>query len=160
MIGVRIDRGGTIPVPTLPHGSIHPSPNTLIGSNSGYHPQAEISGFAQLHAQGTGGRTTYGTFLVSPQVGEPEFDERKHLSGKRDEQAQAHPYAVTLDRRQTIVEQETHTEISLELLAHIPEAALHQLVGFAQARPSIRPEKHSMALRIAISALSASKRVK
>ena len=53
------DQGDTVPGPTRPSGSIHPSPETLIGSNAGYDKDAPLSGFAQLHTQGSGGRTTY-----------------------------------------------------------------------------------------------------
>ncbi|VXC68433.1 Exonuclease SbcC [Sphingomonas sp. T1] len=51
------DRGDTIPGPTLPAGSIHPSPNTITAatSNAGYDRAAPLSGFAQLHTQGSGG---------------------------------------------------------------------------------------------------------
>jgi predicted alpha-1,2-mannosidase len=105
MVGVgNDDEGDTIPGPAMPHGSIHPSPNTVVGSNAGYDRDAPISGFAQLHTQGSGGRTTYGTFLISPQVGEPEFDESRHLSPKRGEEARADRYTVILDRYQTRVE--------------------------------------------------------
>jgi predicted alpha-1,2-mannosidase len=92
------DQGDTVPGPTRPSGSIHPSPETLTGSNAGYDKDAPLSGFAQLHTQGSGGRTTYGTFLVSPQAGEPQFDETQHLSPKADEQVGADQYAVTLTR--------------------------------------------------------------
>ena len=105
MVGVGNDnQGDTIPGTALPHGSIHPSPETLTGSNAGYDPAAPISGFAQLHTQGSGGVTTYGTFLVSPQVGDPVFDEAAHLSPKADERAAADMYAVTLSRYATRVE--------------------------------------------------------
>lgn len=98
-IGLGNDnQGDTIPGPALPAGSIHPSPETLTGSNAGYDPAAPISGFAQLHTQGSGGRTTYGTFLVSPQTGAPVLDEPAHLSPKADEQFAADHYAVTLSR--------------------------------------------------------------
>lgn len=92
------DQGDTVPGPTRPAGSIHPSPQTLVGSNAGYDKDAPISGFAQLHTQGSGGRTTYGTFLVSPQTGDPIFAEAQHLSPKADERLAADTYAVTLAR--------------------------------------------------------------
>lgn len=105
MIGVGNDnQGDTVPGPALPAGSIHPSPETLTGSNAGYDPAAPVSGFAQLHTQGSGGVTTYGTFLLSPQVGPPQFDEPAHLSPKVDERAAADMYAVTLTRYATRVE--------------------------------------------------------
>ncbi|MBB4153077.1 putative alpha-1,2-mannosidase [Sphingomonas jinjuensis] len=92
------DQGDTVPGPTRPAGSIHPSPQTLVGSNAGYDKAAPISGFAQLHTQGSGGRTTYGTFLISPQTGAPVFDEATHLSPKADERLAADAYGVTLTR--------------------------------------------------------------
>lgn len=105
MVGVGNDNeGDTVPGPALPGGSIHPSPEALTGSNAGYDPAAEISGFAQLHTQGSGGRTTYGTFLLSPQTGTAQFDEPRHLSPKQDERAAADMYAVTLSRYNTRVE--------------------------------------------------------
>lgn len=105
MVGVGNDnQGDTVPGPALPAGSIHPSPEALTGSNAGYDPAAPISGFAQLHTQGSGGVTTYGTFLLSPQVGAPQFDEPQHLSPKADEQAAADMYGVTLTRYNTRVE--------------------------------------------------------
>lgn len=105
MIGVGNDnQGDTIPGPALPAGSIHPSPETLTGSNAGYDPAAPVSGFAQLHTQGSGGVTTYGTFLVSPQTGALALAERDHLSAKADEKAGADGYSVTLTRYRTGVE--------------------------------------------------------
>ncbi len=98
------NQGDTIPGPTRPNGSIHPSPDTLKASNAGYNPAEPISGFAQLHSQGSGGVTTYGTFLLSPQVGEPTFDETAHLSPKADETLAADAYSVRLTRYDTKVE--------------------------------------------------------
>lgn len=98
-IGLGNDNeGDTVPGPARPAGSIHPSPETLTGSNAGYDLTAPISGFGQLHTQGAGGRTTYGTFLISPQTGTPAFAEADHLSPKSGEVFAADHYAVTLDR--------------------------------------------------------------
>jgi len=98
------NQGDTIPGPTRPNGSIHPSPDTLNASNAGYNADEPISGFAQLHSQGSGGVTTYGTFLLSPQVGEAAFDEAAHLSPKIDEAMAADAYSVRLARYDTKVE--------------------------------------------------------
>ncbi len=100
------DQGDTIPGPTLPAGSIHPSPNTIASttSNAGYDRDAPLSGFAQLHTQGSGGTPSYGTFLVSPQTGTLEMLEADHLSPKRSEHAAADGYSVTLTRYGTDVE--------------------------------------------------------
>lgn len=122
------DQGDTVIGPSLPAGSIHPSPQTLspkpprpnpetqtaasvppippalLASNAGYNAGQPITGFAQLHTQGSGGITTYGTFLVSPQTGPVAFDEAGHASPKQDERAAADSYAVTLQRYDTRVE--------------------------------------------------------
>ncbi|MDC7684551.1 GH92 family glycosyl hydrolase [Asticcacaulis sp. BYS171W] len=104
-IGLGNDNeGDTIPGPARPNGSIHPSPETLNPNNSGYNPAEPISGFGQLHTQGSGGVTTYGTFLLSPQVGAPQFDEAAHLSPKADEVMAADAYSVRLSRYDTRVE--------------------------------------------------------
>lgn len=92
------NEGDTIPGTARPNGSIHPSPETLNPNNSGYNPAEKISGFAQLHVQGSGGVTTYGTFLLSPQVGEPEFDEAAHLSDKANVTMDSDYYASDLTR--------------------------------------------------------------
>jgi predicted alpha-1,2-mannosidase len=98
------NEGDTIPGPTRPNGSIHPSPETPNPSNAGYNAAEPISGFAQLHSQGSGGVTTYGTFLLSPQVGPTQFDEAAHLSPKADEVLAADAYSVRLSRYDTRVE--------------------------------------------------------
>ncbi|MET3663678.1 GH92 family glycosyl hydrolase [Caulobacter sp. 1776] len=98
------NEGDTIPGPTRPNGSIHPSPETPNPSNAGYNAAEPISGFAQLHSQGSGGVTTYGTFLLSPQVGQAQFDEAAHLSPKADEVLAADAYSVRLARYDTRVE--------------------------------------------------------
>src|SRR5690349_15976905 len=98
------NQGDTIPGPTRPNGSIHPSPETPNPSNAGYNAAEPISGFAQLHSQGSGGVTTYGTFLLSPQVGPAQFDEAAHLSPKADEVLAADAYSVRLSRYDTRVE--------------------------------------------------------
>lgn len=98
------NEGDTVPGPTRPNGSIHPSPETPKPSNAGYNPAEPISGFAQLHSQGSGGVTTYGTFLLSPQVGPAQFDEGAHLSPKADEALAADAYSVRLARYDTRVE--------------------------------------------------------
>jgi predicted alpha-1,2-mannosidase len=98
------NEGDTIPGPSRPNGSIHPSPETQNPSNAGYNAAEPISGFAQLHSQGSGGVTTYGTFLLSPQVGQAVIDEAAHLSPKTDEVMAADLYSVRLSRYDTRVE--------------------------------------------------------
>ncbi|MBF0442006.1 MAG: GH92 family glycosyl hydrolase [Oligoflexales bacterium] len=98
MIGVR-GEGSCVPGPSMPHGSIHPSPETHAEDNTaGYKPDGKIVGFAQLHAQGTGGVPSYGNILVSPMVGQLRLDEKERASGKRDERASATYYRVHLTK--------------------------------------------------------------
>lgn len=97
MHGVTASQGACVPGPCLPHASIHPSPDTTAGDNGGYQPNEKIVGFAQLHVQGTGGVTTYGNFLVSPQLG-LSIVEGGHSSGKTNELALCDYYRVDLSR--------------------------------------------------------------
>ncbi|HEY2882782.1 MAG TPA: hypothetical protein VGJ15_10120, partial [Pirellulales bacterium] len=96
MIGVR-GAGSCIPGPCLPHGSIHPSPDTWPAGNSGYRRGGGkgIVGFSQLHAQGTGGDKSYGNFLVSPQIG-LKVTEADRASDVADETARVDCYRVRL----------------------------------------------------------------
>ena len=76
--------GNCVIGPCMPHGSIHPSPDTLwpnprnperAAPTSGYHAGDEVTGFSQFHAQGSGGTPSYGIFLVTPTCGEGETEE-------------------------------------------------------------------------------------
>lgn len=76
--------GNCVIGPCMPHGSIHPSPDTLwpnpahpdrAAPTSGYHAGDEVTGFSQFHAQGSGGTPSYGIFLVTPTCGEGESEE-------------------------------------------------------------------------------------
>lgn len=96
-VGVH-GRGSTMPGTALPNGSIHPSPQTLNSPPSGYNSAEPITGFAQTHAQGTGGVTTFGNFLISPQVGALEIDEARHGSPRGTERVGAAEYSVELAR--------------------------------------------------------------
>ena len=95
MLGVRFGEGSCVPGPCLPHASIYPSPDTLGYSTPGYVPGKELVGFSQLHTQGTGGRSSYGNFLVSPQIG-LSIDEKDHTSTFVDEVAKCYGYKVKL----------------------------------------------------------------
>lgn len=95
---MRSATGSTVPGPSLPNGSIWPSPDTLSPYNGGYNYSANIVGFSQLHVQGSGGTMTYGNFLVSPQTGVMSTLESDHASGKSGEVAQANYYKVGLTK--------------------------------------------------------------
>jgi hypothetical protein len=87
-----------------PRGPTDPSilrPRPRIPATQATIAAEPISGFAQLHSQGSGGVTTYGTFLLSPQVGPVQFDETAHLSPKADEVLAADAYSVRLTRYDT-----------------------------------------------------------
>lgn len=87
-----------------PHGSVHPSPASALHDvipygpgNDGWHPELECVGFAQLHAQGTGGTPSYGQLLLSPRVGEAVGEDR-HRSFMSGLDAHVSYTALHLDR--------------------------------------------------------------
>ena len=101
-VGQTVSSGETVIGPTLPGGSIHPSPDTPGGGNAGYNPQQPIRGFSQFHASGTGwGR--YGNLLISPQIGLATA-EAGHDSPKAGEKAEAFAYRVRLTRYDILTE--------------------------------------------------------
>ena len=76
-IGTARAFGSNVLGPCVPHGSAHPSPDSLWptchkapkgtrhGSGpptSGWWPGDKVVGFSQLHAQGTGGKPSYGIY--------------------------------------------------------------------------------------------------
>ena len=82
--------------PELPYGSINPSPFTENGSMDGYDPHSPIRGFAQLHVSGTGW-STYGHFLLSPQIGF-QAGLTEHDSPHSQDVNKAYYYKTHLDR--------------------------------------------------------------
>ena len=104
LLGVR-GEGHCVPGPCLPHGSIHPSPDTLRPANGGYrwNDGGGIVGFSQLHVQGSGGDKSYGNFLISPQIG-LALDEADHASDATDELARPDCYRVRLARYNILCE--------------------------------------------------------
>ncbi|MBR5242048.1 MAG: GH92 family glycosyl hydrolase [Clostridia bacterium] len=85
--------------PTLPAGSIHPSPETLECDNGGYLRNQPIVGFGNAYISGSGGKKCYGNFLLSPTLGEIELDrERRAVYAKEgSERARCYEYAVELE---------------------------------------------------------------
>ena len=70
-IGVRVGNGTCLLGPCVPHGSVHPSPDTIwpspgrrVPPPNGYYQGDKVVGFSQLHAQGTGGVPSYGLFRL------------------------------------------------------------------------------------------------
>lgn len=94
-IGV-VGEGATVIGPSLPFGSVHPSPDTAEGDHDGYKPDKPIRGFSQLHVSGTGWGQ-YGNFLISPQIGLATGADA-HDSDKADEKPEPHQYSVRLKR--------------------------------------------------------------
>ena len=66
--------------PTLPTGSIHPSPETLKNDCGGYLRNQPIVGFGQAYVSGSGGVKCYGNFLLSPTIDKIEIDHAKRAS--------------------------------------------------------------------------------
>ena len=85
--------------PTLPNGSIHPSPETLEKDCGGYTRGEPIIGFGQAYVSGSGGTKCYGNFLLAPSVDKIELDHAKRASfaTKGSEQAKCYEYKVLLE---------------------------------------------------------------
>ena len=98
LFGTNVDEGSTSAGPSLPNGSIHPSPETTPPDNGGYHRGNPVVGFGQLYTQGSGGTKSYGNFLLSPQTGEIKTSDRDHASSISEEKGQANYYTVKLDK--------------------------------------------------------------
>jgi predicted alpha-1,2-mannosidase len=96
LIGNANSNGQTVIGPTLPHGSIHPSPDSFEGGGSGYKIGKPVRGFSQTHVSGVGW-TTYGNLLLSPQVG-LDVSATGHDSPITNEVAKAYSYQATLSR--------------------------------------------------------------
>ena len=95
-IGTGRATGSNVLGPCIPYGSAHPSPDSLWPSphkkpkgarhgfgppTSGWWPGDKVVGFSQLHAQGTGGKPSYGIFRYLCEPSDMEIVE-------------AHPYRL------------------------------------------------------------------
>ena len=83
--------------PTLPGGSIHPSPETLEPDNGGYRRGQPIRGFGHAYTSGSGGMKCYGNFLLAPMVGEVELSDEKRAMKATWEKANCYAYAAELE---------------------------------------------------------------
>lgn len=85
--------------PTLPAGSIHPSPETLEKDCGGYLRDQPIIGFGQAYTSGAGGIKCYGNFLLSPMLDKFEVDHAKRaaFATPGTEQARCYEYKVQLE---------------------------------------------------------------
>ncbi len=85
--------------PTLPSGSIHPSPETLEKDNGGYLRNQPIIGFGQAYVSGSGGVKCYGNFLLAPMVEGIELDHKKRASFAVEgtETGKCYEYCVKLE---------------------------------------------------------------
>lgn len=85
--------------PTLPSGSIHPSPETLKNDCGGYLREQPIVGFGNAYISGSGGVKCYGNFLLAPTVGKIELDkaQRASFAVEGTEQARCYEYGVKLE---------------------------------------------------------------
>ena len=85
--------------PTLPGGSVHPSPETLKKDCGGYAHGYPIIGFGQAYTSGAGGKKCYGNFLLSPFLDDVVLDhkERSASAIPGTEEAKCYLYSVCLD---------------------------------------------------------------
>lgn len=83
--------------PTLPSGSIHPSPETLKNDCGGYLREQPIVGFGHAYTSGSGGTKCYGNFLLAPMVGNLEIEREKRASFANEESSSCYEYIVKLE---------------------------------------------------------------
>ncbi len=85
--------------PTLPAGSIHPSPETLKNDCGGYLRGQPIVGFGHAYTSGAGGTKYYGNFLLTPTLNKVELDRNLLASYavKGSEKATCYEYSVALE---------------------------------------------------------------
>ncbi len=97
-VGVDND-GQTVPGAGLPFGFARVSPDTTDPgpkySTTGYDSEGEVLGFSQTHVSGTGGRSKYGNFRMTPLTGELRVGNLCY--SKAEEEASPGYYSVTLD---------------------------------------------------------------
>ena len=83
--------------PTLPFGSIHPSPETLKNDCGGYLREQPIVGFGQAYTSGSGGTKCFGNFLLAPMVDALEIEREKRASFANEESSSCYEYKVKLE---------------------------------------------------------------
>lgn len=85
--------------PTLPAGSVHPSPETLEKDCGGYLRGEPVVGFGQAFVSGSGGTKCYGNYLLAPTVGSPALDckSRASMAVKGSEVGRCYEYKVKLE---------------------------------------------------------------
>ena len=85
--------------PTLPGGSIHPSPETLEADCGGYLRNQPIVGFGHTYTSGSGGVKCYGNYLLAPMVDALELDRERRacFAKKGTEKATCYEYQVELE---------------------------------------------------------------
>ncbi|MBE6612420.1 MAG: glycoside hydrolase family 92 protein [Ruminococcaceae bacterium] len=85
--------------PTLPAGSIHPSPETLEKDCGGYLREQPIVGFGQTYISGAGGTKCYGNYLLAPMLDdiEPDHSKRASFAVNGSEKAACYEYRVKLE---------------------------------------------------------------
>ncbi|MBQ7036363.1 MAG: GH92 family glycosyl hydrolase [Clostridia bacterium] len=83
--------------PTLPGGSIHPSPETLDPDNGGYRRSQPIRGFGHAYTSGSGGMKCYGNFLLAPMVDGVELSDEKRAVFAKREKANCYAYGAEFE---------------------------------------------------------------
>ncbi len=85
--------------PTLPAGSIHPSPETLEKDCGGYTRNQPIVGFGHAYTSGSGGVKCYGNFLLAPMTDKVKIkdSERAVFATEGSEKARCYEYSVKFE---------------------------------------------------------------
>ena len=112
--------------PSLPAGSIHPSPETLECDNGGYLRNQPIIGLGNAYISGSGGKKCYGNFLLSPMLGEIELDRERRASYAKagKEIARCYEYAVELENGISLKVSPAHASAIYSIEYPESEAAL------------------------------------
>lgn len=85
--------------PTLPAGSVHISPETLVNDCGGYLRGYPIIGFGHAYTSGSGGIKCFGNYVICPTVDGIEFDNKKRARFAKEgtEKSRSYEYKVELE---------------------------------------------------------------
>ncbi len=92
-VGADAD-GNTVPGAGVPFGFVSLSRDTAMGQSSGYDSDSAIMGFSFTHVSGTGGRSKYGNFRMTPTLGDVAVNNL--LFDRTDEAASPGYYRVAI----------------------------------------------------------------
>jgi predicted alpha-1,2-mannosidase len=123
---VGADAGGnTVPGAGVPFGFVSLSPDTANADTNGYDSHSALMGFSFTHVSGTGGKSKYGNFRVTPTVG--ALGVHNMVFAKTEEVASPGYYAVTLgnSKAEAVRVELTATRLTGLMRITFPEGQAH-----------------------------------